>query len=83
MVSKTCHKCLAASELLAHSYAEIYISAAKEAEVSIEGLASGGRDEDDYTIIHQHLVEKTMVAFAQVWWLLPWSNMQTAMWRSV
>lgn len=67
-VAKTCHKCLAASELLAHSYAEVFITAAKETEVYVSGVASGDhdRDEDDYTLIARDLVEKTMVAFAQV-----------------
>eukprot|EP00892_Ulva_mutabilis_P002144 jgi/Ulvmu1/11930/UM082_0009.1 len=65
-VSKTCHKCLAASELIADSYAEIFLSAAKESELSIEKLAEGGQVVDNYTHIEKDLVERTMVAFAQV-----------------
>lgn len=53
---------------MAHSYAEVFITAAKETEVYISGVASGDhdRDEDDYTLIARDLVEKTMAAFAQV-----------------
>lgn len=51
---------------MAHSYAEIFITAAKSSEVSIQGFALGGKAEDDYAIIATDLVEKTMVAFAKV-----------------
>lgn len=64
--AETCHKCLAATSLIAHSYEEIFLNATSQIDVTLLGVANGGSVAESISTSATSFIEITVVAFAEV-----------------
>lgn len=65
-VAQTCHKCFAATELIAVSYEKIFINATSVIDARLQGVAAGGHAADTLSTSANAFLNVTVVALAEV-----------------
>lgn len=65
-VAQTCHKCYAATGLVATSYEKIYLDATSRLDVQLQGYADGGYAADKFSASVRDFIDVTVVAMADV-----------------
>eukprot|EP00892_Ulva_mutabilis_P002140 jgi/Ulvmu1/11927/UM082_0005.1 len=65
-VAETCHKCFAATSLVAVSYEKIFLNATAQIDTYLHGVADGGSTADIYSVSANAFVNVTVVAMAEV-----------------